>query len=253
MDKLPSFWSQDHTLDLIVESYASSAITFTVGGYSESEQIIAAHTTNSDRSIAITVIPITAVPKSLTLFSTTTSIKRGQCFVKVSLRMDGVKVAKLIQGYLSDTTPLAYPTGALESSVSGRGNIRSITGTNPAAGVEISETVPTGAIWQLKSFSAVLVADATVATREAHLIFDDGSNLLTEIPVSATHTASGSFKYVTSIVSSATASSGLRLLPYLEDHNLLLEGYRIRTSTALLQAGDNWGAPQLLVEEWLVP
>ena len=32
---------------------------------------------------------------------------------------------------------------------------------------------------------------------------------------------------------------------------ILLAGHRIRTSTSSLQAGDDWGAPQLLVEEWL--
>jgi len=31
----------------------------------------------------------------------------------------------------------------------------------------------------------------------------------------------------------------------------LMGGDRIRTSTGSLQAGDNYGAPQLLVEEWL--
>jgi hypothetical protein len=38
--------------------------------------------------------------------------------------------------------------------------------------------------------------------------------------------------------------SGYQYLP-------LKAGWQIRTTTVNLQAGDNWGAPQLLVEEWL--
>jgi hypothetical protein len=50
----------------------------------------------------------------------------------------------LLQGYITTNARLAWPGSPIESSVNGPGRLRSITGTDPAANVEISEAVPAG-------------------------------------------------------------------------------------------------------------
>src|SRR5579884_305014 len=49
----------------------------------------------------------------------------------------------LAQGYITDKADLAWPYSRLESNTDGFGRLVSITGTLTAAGVEISEVVPT--------------------------------------------------------------------------------------------------------------
>jgi hypothetical protein len=131
-----------------------------------------------------------------------------------------------------------------------RGLIRSITGTDPAANVEISETVPAGMRWVLLAFAATLVTDATVASRTPWLLIDDGVTELANFAAIGITAASGSSRYSWSNkgfqdagMSNGRFGSSIATL-------ILTAGFRIRTLTASFQAGDNWGAPQYLVEQF---
>lgn len=182
---------------------------------------------------------------------------RGQTFAQLSLTQNGdaasLPVATLLSDYVQNNSVLGWPGSKLRSSLDGKGWMRSLTGTDPAAGVEISETVPTGARWQLQAFRATFVSDATVTTRFTSLLIDDGAlTLFGHSP------NSGVAANTTNNITWAPAGidmSGLRaqtLYPLPFDLKIFA-GSRIRTSTFALQAGDNWGAPQILVEEWIQP
>lgn len=183
------------------------------------------------------------------------SPRLGQTFVRVDLvRGDGPGRnvhATLIQGPITAFLRAAWPGTPVQTTVGLPGAIRSVTGTDPAAGAEILETVPTGARWRLITFAAVLTTDATVATREGQLLIDDGSTVVFRSPASNNHVASSAITYSAAASSAAMGTSagvrGVGLHPEI----LLPAGFRIRTNTINLQAGDNWAAPQLLVEEWL--
>src|SRR3990167_7266768 len=157
----------EKAIELFIESYSNSARTVQVRGLTKNEIVSGDHTTSGDRSLATSVIAITEMPISLTVRTAETSVSRGECYVKVSLRVEGAIVALLFSGYVTDAGTPAYPNGKTESSVEGPGLIRSITGTNPAAGVLISETVPTGARWRLIYLHTDIVVDATVISRQA--------------------------------------------------------------------------------------
>lgn len=58
------------------------------------------------------------------------------------------------------------------------GHLVSITGTDPAASVEISEIVPDRRRWAIKSIFFTLVTDGTPDNRDVSLILDDGTNTL---------------------------------------------------------------------------
>jgi hypothetical protein len=132
------------------------------------------------------------------------------------------------------------------------GRILSITGTDPAAGAEISETVPDRRRWRILGVHFSLVTDATVADRLVHLVIDDGSNTLIQICVVTAHAASITKQYSFSNFGSTQLDPVLCFylpLPPL----LLTAGFRIRTVTDLIEGGDNYSAPQILVEEWIDP
>jgi len=157
----------------------------------------------------------------------------------------------LAYGYVTLQQGISFPGTTFRNPLEGPGRIRSITGTDPAAGVEISETVPTGARWRLIAFRALLVTDATVANRFPLLLIDDGvsTNFASDPPEA--QVASGSWSWV--FGGGVTRLAGVSAVrAWAMANNLtLLAGSRIRTQTVGIVAGDNWGAPQLLVEEWL--
>ena len=74
-----------------------------------------------------------------------------ETFVSVQIVRSGGSVNQyaeiLTQGWVNAQQYLTWPGGVLERSTNGSGVIRSITGTTPGAGAEISEVVPSGAMW----------------------------------------------------------------------------------------------------------
>ena len=132
------------------------------------------------------------------------------------------------------------------------GRLLSITGTDPAAGAEISETVPDRRRWRLYGLSYSLVADSNPANRYVSLTIDDGTNNLFSYLMTNTQAENLAYTYHHFAQNVAEFRTGSRIyapLPTL----LLASGFRIRTTTTDLQVGDNFSAPQLLVEEWIDP
>lgn len=121
---------------------------------------------------------------------------------------------------------------------------------DPPAGADFAITVPGRATWELIALRAVLVVDATVATRAVHLMLDDGTRVYCEVPQSRTQIASETWTYTWArdlgyAANDTTAFAQLLGIPSIA----LPPGHRIRASTANLQAADNWAAPVLLVRE----
>lgn len=181
--------------------------------------------------------------------------RRGQTWVMVELvrGFTGaiLPIGVLAQGYVSETERLIWPRGPYPGSTEGRGVLRTIVGTDPAANTESTETVPTNARWRLLNWRIALVTDATVGNRTVQLVIDDGTNAIHLIPAHTTQPASQTFAYEAfSIGAAGFAVSNSLFLPMPPDLELH-GGYRVRTSTGSIQAGDNYGAPVLLVQEWI--
>lgn len=185
----------------------------------------------------------------------TGSALRGQCYVRARIQRGTgaslVPITQLLGGYVSNQYSPTFPYGKIEGSLEGGGMMRAITGTDPAAGTEVSETVPAGARWRLCSIQLSFASDATVANRNVGLVYDNGTTAFAVMAANFYHTASLTIGYCWA--KGAILSSGLSLAQFTAAalDALLLPGYRIRSTTALLQVTDNYAAPQLLVEEWL--
>jgi len=140
----------------------------------------------------------------------------------------------------------------LKSSVEGPGCIRAITGTDPAAGSEVCETVPTNARWRVISFRFALTTSATVADRHVQLVVDDGAGPILWGDFSpSTQPASSTLTYQASTGGvEHTDRAGVPRIA-LPDNLILPQGWRIRTVTSNLQSDDDFAAPALIVEEWI--
>ena len=203
------------------------------------------------------------VLESLVVVKTTgeAAIDRGRTWVNFGIQDESGQfdeeliLALLGADYYYDGHPPAWPPVVLESPLDGRGFIRNITGTDPAAGAEASETVPTGATWKLRSWLDVFTTDVTVANRFPQVVLDDGTTIFWRSRVHAAQAASTSnVEYQKALGDShLDAASNISQFHSLLPASQLLAGYRIRTTTTAIVAGDDYASPEFQVEEWIVP
>lgn len=178
----------------------------------------------------------------------------GQCFVILSLvRGDGavgLDFQTLAAGYVTVAQRIVFPGSPVLNSLDGAGALRSITAAVPAAGAEISETVPTGARWDLLAIRAQFSTSVTVANRIPQFVLDDGALEYGRFAVTQALTASATW-FVTGAAgaSRVTPEAGFVGYAALPSPCALLAGHRIRTVTTAIQAADQYSAIQYLVRE----
>lgn len=181
--------------------------------------------------------------------------KRGQvflqCFVVRNITADVLTLWTLLSEYLTTNFRPSWPNGQIATPQEGFGNLRSITGTVPGVGNDISETVPTGVRWKLIALSGILTTSATVANRNVSCQLDDGVNTYFTSPSYFSETANSTFGYTLQQLSNSATITGGNIPLQIPPEIVLSAGHRIRTRTQGLQAGDQFSAPQYLVEEWV--
>jgi hypothetical protein len=126
-------------------------------------------------------------------------------------------------------------------------------GADPAAGGEVSITVPAGVRWALLSVSVALVQGAT-QTPQPILVIDDGTDVLFEsfgssaaqaVSTTCRYTWAPNFPLSGQVGATTNVHSVAPLVPGL----VLPAGYRIRTSTLGIGANSDYGVPALMIVE----
>lgn len=149
-----------------------------------------------------------------------------------------------------------WPSGVFfyEPSGSGRGEQRAIALAAPAAGADYAiQTVPTACAWVQTGFSADLTTDATVASRVPEIHLDNGTSgedLAISVAVAAA-TASVTRDYKSGVGVIGPGLVGDRVA-IASMPTQIPAGFRVRIFTDNIQAGDQWPAGRLGVEEWAV-
>ena len=235
-----------------IESWSNSARTLLLRGSTTGGPFAESHTTNADRSRATDTYELHGIPTKLQVSPSEAPVRRGECYVRVTLLLDGEPVQRLSAAYLTDSKTLSWPPGQFEGFTEGPGLIRVISGTNPAANVEVLETVPTNAAWKLKSVMFTLVTDANAANRGVMIAFDDGTTLYHQVAPIVAHAASETRDYVGGVgmpprIGTTYLNAIMLDLPDL----IMAQGHRWGTNTINRQAGDDYGVPAYQVEEWI--
>lgn len=170
--------------------------------------------------------------------------------------MDGEPVQRLSAGYLTDSRTLNWPPGIFEGFTDGPGLPRTITGTNPAAGAEITEAVPTNARWRVKSILLIFETDGTVATRKVVLKFNDGVNDFVVLGPGGDQTQTASisgfrYEWIEGIGLEHAERTNVGSMMGLPPDLILFQGWSFLTDTINGVAGDDYAAPIFAVEEWI--
>lgn len=193
---------------------------------------------------------------AISLTANTDSTMRG-CFGQIIISRGqpniGVISQVLASGFCCSTLAISWPSGVNTNNVDCAGNIRNITGTTPAAGAEISESVPANARWLLISIRLLLTTTATAGNRQIVIRITDGVTIFYEgeaasamppsTALAAVFAAGGVSKAAALVVSTNPLPSPL----------ILNQAWQIKTLTGSIAAGDQYSAPQYAVEEWFTP
>lgn len=190
------------------------------------------------------------------VFVSTGSVQFGQLYVKVHLirGLEGatITMATLIDNLVASNMPLAWPGSPQSSPRQEPGATRPITGTMPAVGAQISETVPTGAMWALMTLRATYTTSAIVGTRQLLLTLSDGVSLVGTFASTTTEAAGLAANVTWSTAGSFVGIGNVALAGMLPQGLLLLPGWIIGTTVINGDAGDQWSAPHYAVEERLI-
>lgn len=163
-----------------------------------------------------------------------------------------VVLATLVQGYITGLQAQAWPGSPVSYSTEGLGGLRLITGTQPAAGSEILETVPNGARWQVLRFSAQLVTSAAAGVREPHFALTAGPTTETEVIPGVGQNPSVTMNWFWAPGVLNVASAGGNYVQVGVPDPLFVAGLEnLTTHTLNLAAGDQWRFVSYVVREWL--
>jgi hypothetical protein len=238
---------------LHIISYSSVAANCIVRGLTQKGLIHYPFTTNALRTAENWYIPLTEIPLSVLVLTTTTGIQRGITYVQVYLEITGVPVTLLTADYITTAQPISWPDGNISAPTQGRGYIRTYQGTNPAAGDEITETCPTNSLWRIIAANYSLVTSADVGTRTSRLriLSALGADIFNGTP-NDTQLASLTRNYWWYDMAAIPAAWGSNIFGQIPSL-FITAGGSIITDTDGIFPADNYGPPIITVEEWLNP
>ena len=239
-------------LDFEITSFATVAANLSIRVLTKEGIFKVEHGTQNNGSPSTEVFSIHDIPIFISVVDDADAFDQGECYVKLSFRINGEIVMQLGAGYVHQQKALSWPWVNQSEPVVGGGRLKVITGADPAAGAEFTVTVPTNRMWKLLSVRCLFVAAAGGGTRKPHLVLNDGSNDFADYPPTDGADASQSLFFMFAPLGAASPSNSDNDLMVNIPGNLSLpEGFVIKSLTEGFAGGDNWATPFLFVEEYM--
>lgn len=239
-------------LRLKIQARAANLIS--VRGITREGVFTFTQTTNTDGTLVTTDFAIPDFPIMVSVVDSGDLFRQGECYASLSLLVNGDPLYSLCSGLIYAIKGISYPVSPAIDQRVGGGRIYSPTVANPAAGAEISVTVPGNCFWKVLTMRAPLVTDATVANRRVHVRYTrDGIpfpimiDTFSDVDQTASLTRTYNFGHFSD---QTTRTDGGAIQIALPDQFLLKSATTLTTVTTGLVAGDNWGDVVLWVEEF---
>lgn len=245
-------FEQGTAFTLRVSTQATVATTLTIRGLTREGVFTLRVTTTSDAVLNIENFRIPDIPISVVVVDSSTSNLQGRVFAVVNLVANGDILQELCAGYVYGPKGISYPAGSSQDMRPGGGFIDLKSSANPAAGSELTYSIPAGVSQRIKAIDLSMATDATVANRRIHIVFSMFSTRICEVFSDIDQTASTTRIYsVMSIGNIPDRLDDNDIIIPMPDNILLTGPATITTETTNFQAGDNISAANVLVEEWI--
>lgn len=238
--------------ELRVRSLSKASGNITIRGFTKEGIFKLSHSVTGSGVDHTETIKIPDIPIMLTITDDVPEFMFEQCYVDVSLLLNNTEVYHFTAGYVSGKRGISWPKSENTIPELTKGNIEMVYSADPAAGVELSLTVPAYENWKVRAISFNLVAAAVAASRIVHLVFETASYPMYNV-IAGTAVTSGQTKRFSGIPhfnSLALADDNDIIIPLPGD--LVLPGNAvIKTETTALNAGDNFDSMLVLVEKYI--
>lgn len=215
------------------------------------------HTPNSDRSIKREDYAIgSGSLLNVTVFARTGAPLIGQVFVIIQLirgaGVNAIVLGTILAGYVTATQALGFPGSPIRTSIEGDGYVRYVTGTTPAAGVNIAEVVPTGARWDLLRVYATFTTSGVAGNRFVclALLAAGPRSFLGTQSTSQGPTQAAAYSWAQGVQQATDVTNVIWQNP-IPSSAILLAADSFTTYTPNLGVADQFSAPQYVVREWL--
>lgn len=179
------------------------------------------------------------------------NFQQGDAHANMQLLVNNDQLYMLSAGYINNNGGVSWPVSHNERSTPNIGLILTLTGTDPAANVEIDEQPAAGVVSLIKCLRFTLVTDANAATRQVHLQLVDNTDVVMDLPAAATQAASLTRQYTFAAANSnLSAAAGTEIFTCLPANMVWRNAMHIRTVTDNRQVTDNFGAPKIHIEQF---
>jgi len=237
--------------ELRIRSQADTAAVLTIRGLTRDGVFTFRHTTVAGGNTTTETFRIPDVPITVSVIDENQAYDQGECYAALSLSVNGGVVHALCSGLVFSQKAISFPQAESNPYMPDRGFIRTRTSADPAAGSELTITVPDGRIWNVLAVSFQLVAAAVAASRRVHVVFSASGgptiNVFSDIDQIINETRNYSVAHFGHVLDSLDDNDILIPLP---DKMLLIPESTITTETTNLDGADNFGAMSVLVEEF---
>jgi hypothetical protein len=192
----------------------------------------------------------------VTVIARTSLIDVGQLYARCTMALTAANpqtIATLFSGFCTSTQALSWPDVSAPNN-DRPGSWTSVQGTAPAAGSEISFTIPTGARWTILALNLTLTCSAVVGNRRMRVFYQIGGLIPAPIGTAFVQTANNIGNYIVAPNFpnfSAPYTFGTYIAVATPFAITMQGGDVISTATDNLDVGDQWLAPTILYREEL--
>lgn len=247
-------FEQGSAFALRISSQSISAGSLTIRGMTRAGIFTYTHQTNTTGLIQTELFALPDLPIMVSVVDETGSISEGDCYVTLSLLANGDKLHELAAGYVYQSKSISFPASIAQPHRIDCAHLLNVAANDPAAGGELTITVPNGTQWEVLGLNFDLQTSATVANRRVHVILGASGTLYLNCFGNQNQAASLTRHYTcTPIGVIPTETDDDDIIIPMPPGIFLDQGMKITTQTTNRQAGDQFSGMTMLVKSTITP
>lgn len=247
-------FEQGTTFSLIVDTIGISNQKWGIRGFTKEGPFSAVISPSATGILETFTINLPDVPITFSFSAESAIEPPGKIIVAVHLGINGTRHSLLTNGTPNGFNPITWPQQQQVTEVQKRGFWARTFGANPAAGAEISDSVPGREMWRLKYVEFTLVTAAAAASRHVTLNIESIAGAPIVVPTNVAQLISETKRYIFYEGAERVNDTVFNIIVTPLPSDLWLDPQTlISTVTTAKNAGDDYGAPTYVYEKYQSP